>query len=109
MSDPVDQRVTESTGNVFLDLGRRDAELLLFKAQLAGEISNAITRRGWTQRQAAQCLGVDQPRVSHLVRGRLSGFSTDSLIEFLKRLDMRMSVTIEDPVAEVDEKALVSV
>jgi len=106
-----DERITPSSGNVFRDLGRPDADLLLLKARLAAHIAEVITRRGWNQTEAAERLGFDQPRVSHLLRGRLSQFSIDALLGYLKRLDVKMQFELEDPpVGEVSGgKVLVSV
>ena len=62
---------TESSGNVFADLGLADPEEALAKAELARQIGALLAERGLTQAQAAALLGVDQPKVSALVRGRL--------------------------------------
>src|SRR5437879_4864098 len=104
-----DERITRSSGNIFRDLGRPEPELLLLKAQLAAQIGEAIARRGWTQTEAAANFGVDQPRVSHLMRGHLSGFSTDALLGYLKRLDVRVNVTLDDPVGTPHEHVLATV
>ena len=87
-------RVTQSSGNVFADLGLPDAEEALAKADLARQIARIIERRGWTQGRAAQVLGVDQARVSNLVRGRLEGFSTDRLLRFLNLLDQDVEIAV---------------
>ena len=100
MSGTIDERVTPSSGNVFADLGRPDAELVLLKAELATAISQVIARRGWTQAEAAAHLGVDQPRVSHLLRGRLGQFSIDALLSYLIRLDLRVKVSVTDSSGE---------
>ena len=60
-----------SSGNVFRDLGLRDADELDIKANLAIEIDQIIARRGLSQVKAAAALGIDQPKVSPIVRGRL--------------------------------------
>jgi predicted XRE-type DNA-binding protein len=109
MSTSGDDRITYSSGNVFRDLGRPEPDLLLFKAHLAAQVVEAINRRGWTQAYAADQLGVDQPRVSHLMRGHLSGFSVDALLLYLKRLDVKLNVEIEDPVGDPAGKVLVTV
>ena len=101
-----EERVIVGSGNVFRDLGRPDADLLLLKAQLASHIAAVIQRRGWTQKEAATRLGVDQPRISHLVRGRLSGFSIDALLEYLMRLDVKVDVSLKDPTDGTEEEAL---
>lgn len=87
-------KVKESSGNVFADLGLPDAEELLTKAKLAHEIARIIERRGLSQAAAAKLLGVDQPKVSALMRGRLAGFSTDRLLRFLVSLDCDVKITI---------------
>ena len=78
-----DIKITRSSGNVFADLGLPDADHLLAKADLAIEISSIIEDRGLTQAEAAEIMGVDQPKVSALVRGRLDGFSMERLYRFL--------------------------
>jgi predicted XRE-type DNA-binding protein len=77
--------------------------------ELATHIAEVINRRGWNQTEAAAHLGVDQPRVSHLLRGRLSMFSIDALLGYLKRLDVKMQFELEDPVGEPGGKVLVAV
>jgi predicted XRE-type DNA-binding protein len=75
-----------SSGNVFADLGLPNPEEALAKAELAQKIIVLIRKRGLTQIQAAKVLGVDQPKVSALTRGQLSGFSLERLMRFLLRL-----------------------
>ncbi len=74
------------SGNVFRDLGLANAEELGTKARLAIELSRMISKRDLTQMQAAKVLGVDQPKVSAIVRGRLQKFSVERLCELLTRL-----------------------
>ncbi|MFO0951165.1 MAG: helix-turn-helix transcriptional regulator [Isosphaeraceae bacterium] len=71
--------VQESCGNVFSDLGLPKPEQLLVKDGLAKRISDIISERGMTQVEAATLLGIDQPKVSALIRGKLGGFSVDRL------------------------------
>jgi predicted XRE-type DNA-binding protein len=78
--------VYAGSGNVFADLGLPDAEEALAKARLAQAIAGAIERKGLSQGEAAGIMGLDQPKVSALVRGRLSGFSTDRLFRCLTLL-----------------------
>lgn len=85
--------VTKSSGNVFADIGVSDPEGALVKAKLASRIIDIIGEREWTQARAAAILGIDQPRVSDIVRGSLSRFSTDLLMLFVARLGT--DVTIE--------------
>jgi predicted XRE-type DNA-binding protein len=84
----------ESRGNVFADLGLPNPEEMLAKAELAIKIAEILRLRRLTQAQAAEVLGVDQPKVSALIRGRLSGFSIERLLRFLLRLGTDVSITI---------------
>ncbi|MDP2857832.1 MAG: helix-turn-helix transcriptional regulator [Bacillota bacterium] len=95
MSNTDDISLFESSGNVFADLGVENHEEALAKAELARAISVIITRRHLTQTQAAAVLGVDQPKVSSLVRGRLAGFSIDRLLRFLLALDRDVEILIK--------------
>lgn len=88
-------KVHPSSGNVFADLGLADSEELLIKAELVRQISELITIRKLLQTEAADLLGIDQPLVSALLRGKLSGFSTERLFRFLNALgsDVEIRVT----------------
>ena len=86
---------TVSSGNVFADLGIPNAEEMLAKADLALKIANIISHRRLTQAQAAELLGVDQPKVSALIRGRISGFSIERLLRFLLLLGTDVSITVK--------------
>jgi predicted XRE-type DNA-binding protein len=88
-------RFEESSGNVFADLGLPNAEELRAKADLAFEISRTIDERELTQAEAAEILGVDQPKVSALVRGRLSGFSMERLYRFLNALGKDVEILVQ--------------
>jgi predicted XRE-type DNA-binding protein len=88
-------KITRSSGNVFADLGLANPEERLAKAELAATINELILDRGLTQTQAANVLGIDQPSVSKLARGKISGFSLERLINFLRLLhhDVEIRVT----------------
>ena len=88
------ENVERSSGNVFADLGFRDAEERMWKAQLAGKVSRLIQEKGWTQAQAADRVGLDQPKISQLMRGVLTGFSADRLFVILNRLGYSVEVRI---------------
>jgi len=87
-------RVTQGSGNVFADLGLPNPEERLAKADLALAISRAIKERGLTQREAATLMGIDQPKVSHVLRGRLADFSTERLISFLTGLGRDIEIVV---------------
>ena len=84
------------SGNVFSDLGYARPEEALAKAELAYKISQIIERRRLTQAQAAEILDVDQPKVSALRRGKLSGFSLDRLVRFLVLLGSDVQIVVKE-------------
>jgi predicted XRE-type DNA-binding protein len=87
--------VVESSGNVFADIGLPNPEERLAKADLAIRISSAIRARRLTQACAARILKIDQPKVSRLMRGRLSGFSTERLMHFLTLLGRDIEIVVK--------------
>jgi len=92
------------SGNVFADMGLADPEEHLVKARLARLINKAVAESGWTQQQTAKALGITQPKVSDLSRGRLKNFSVERLLEFLTQLDRRVAITVshgDSPTEEI--------
>lgn len=90
-------KVTPSSGNVFRDLGfgREEAEHLLVRSDLMIQVQKIIASRGLKQKTTAKILGVTQPRVSALLRGRIDLFSTDALIDILARLGAQVRLTVK--------------
>ncbi len=88
------QKAFIGSTNVFADLGRLDADEALAKAKLAYQIAALIASAGWTQVEASRKLGIDQPKVSALLRGRLSGFSIERLFRFLNELGQDVQISI---------------
>lgn len=90
-------KMTKSSGNVFRDIGfpREEAEHLLVRADLMIQVQKLITSRRLKQKAAAKILGVTQPRVSDLLRGRIDLFSTDALIDLLARLGAEVRLTVK--------------
>lgn len=80
--------VTESSGNVYADLGFKNPEEMMAKANLAILIGDTIKKRKLRQKRAAEIMGIDQPKVSAILRGRLSGFTIERLMRFLMALGM---------------------
>jgi predicted XRE-type DNA-binding protein len=85
----------KSSGNVFADLGLPNPEDRLAKAELARRISVIISEQHLTQLEAAAVLGIDQPKVSALVRGRLGGFSLERLLRFLNVLGRDVEIVVK--------------
>ena len=87
-------KVEMGSGNVFADLGLPDAEELLLKAKLVVKIAQLIEKKGLTQAQVATRTALDQPKISRLLNGHLSGFSVDRLFAILNRLGHSVEVRI---------------
>jgi predicted XRE-type DNA-binding protein len=101
-------KVEVSSGNVFADLGLPNSEEMLVKAELASKIGEIIDTRSLTQMDAAEILGIDQPKVSALIRGRLTGFSTERLFRFLNALGSDVEISVK-PKPESRTAAITSV
>ena len=86
--------VIAGTGNVFADLNMPDADDRLLKAQLAALIGETIAQLGLTQAAAAKLLGIAQPDVSSLLRGRLRGYSLERLIDFARTLGNDVEIKV---------------
>ena len=87
--------VEEGSSNVFADIGLASPEERLAKADLAMRIADAIRSRRLTQTRAAHILRIDQPKISRLLRGQLSGFSTERLMHFLTLLGRDVEITVK--------------
>ena len=89
-------KITESSGNVFLDLGfsQEEATILAMRSQLMGELRIKIRDKKWTQAQAAEVLGISQSRVSDLIRGKWDKFSLDMLITLATRAGKKVELKL---------------
>jgi predicted XRE-type DNA-binding protein len=85
---------TVGSGNVFEDLGFEDPVLEQRKSDLVQLIEDAIRVRGLTQVEAGEIMGLDQPKVSHLLRGRFGGFSVYRLMDCLARLGREVEIVV---------------
>jgi predicted XRE-type DNA-binding protein len=95
MSEYDELKMTPSSGNIFQDLGHQNADEHLLKAKFAMIINQIIKERDLTQVDAAKLLDIDQPKISRLSRGQLSGFSIDKLIVFLILLNQDIEVNVK--------------
>ncbi|MBI3467644.1 MAG: XRE family transcriptional regulator [Planctomycetes bacterium] len=89
--------IHHSSGNVFADLGIPNPEQYQAKAELAAKILKIVQRRGLTQAATGKLLGINQPKVSALLNGRLDGFSSDRLFRFLNALGCDVRITVSRP------------
>lgn len=87
-------KVRSSSGNIFADLGLANSSELLIKAELVRQISELIRVRKLTQIEAAKRLGIDDPKITDLLRGKLSNFSIDHLFRFLNALGSDVEIRV---------------
>lgn len=83
-----------SSGNVYADLGFADAAEMLAKARIVSQIGRIIQSRNLSQAQAGELLGIDQPKISALLRGQFRGYSQERLIGFLTKLGMDVEIMV---------------
>lgn len=88
----------ESSGNVFADLGLLNPEERMAKAELAIQIRRLIKEKKLTQAAAAELLEIDQPKISLLMQGKLSGFSLERLFKFLYKLGQNITINVESAI-----------
>lgn len=102
-------QVDRGSGNVFADLDLPNPDIALAKAELVQRIRGIISDHKLTQAKAAELLGLDQPKVSALVRGRVEGYSIDRLFRFLNALGQRVEITVRPKTKEGELRAVVVV
>jgi len=86
-----------TTGNIFSDIGLDQPEELLARAKLLHEVGILIKTSNLSQQEIASKLGVSQPKVSLLVSGKLSAFSTDVLLHYLSLLGCEVKIHVKKP------------
>src|SRR5438093_7615150 len=82
------------SGNVFSDLGLKDADQLMARSQIGFHVFKILEEKKLKQRETAGILGIAQSDVSHLMNGHFSRFTTDKLLDFLRRLDQKVTIKI---------------
>lgn len=87
--------IEESTGNVYEDLGYADSNEMRVKAQLAAKIGEIIKARHLTQVQASEILGLSQPKLSEMLRGKFRGISEAKMMECLSRLGRDVQIIVK--------------
>jgi len=86
-----DNRIIEGSGNIFIDLGfdPAEAEVMKLRTEVMIRTAQQLKAQGLTQAQAAKKLGITQPRVSRLIKGKLEDFSLDMLLKLAARVGLR--------------------
>ncbi len=90
------EKITQSSGNVFTDLGfpPEEAAILAMRADLMAQLRLALEKRDWTQAEAAKALGISQSRVSDLMRGKWDKFSLDMLVTLATRAGLHCELKL---------------
>jgi predicted XRE-type DNA-binding protein len=104
MSD--DTEVEVSSGNIWKDIGRPDAEEAFARSHLMYRVTTIIRERRLTQAEAAKILGTNQPTVSDLMRGKMSKFSLSRLIGFLTALGQDVEISVRTRPADSEGPSL---
>ena len=86
--------IEQGRGSVYADLESRDADEMLVKARLATKIGEIIKHRHLTQQQAAEILGIPQPKLSGMLRGQFRGISEAKMLECLNRLGRDVQIVV---------------
>jgi predicted XRE-type DNA-binding protein len=87
-----EQVFEQSSGNVFVDLDLEDADELFTRGKIGIQVIRLLKQRNLKQRQISEILGISQPEVSHLMKGEFQRFSEGKLLNFLKRLDLEITL-----------------
>ncbi len=90
-------KITRGSGNVFADIGFSpdEAQNLQLRSDLMSRIERFVKRTGMTQTEAARALGVTQPRLNDLLRGKIDKFSLDALVNMLGHAGMRVELRVK--------------
>jgi predicted XRE-type DNA-binding protein len=88
-------KVIRSSGNIFADLGFKNPEEELFKANLVLSLRRDIEREKLTQKEAADRMGLKQPDVSKLLSGKIAGFSLERIMACVRALNTDVEVRLK--------------
>lgn len=101
--------VTKSSGNVFADLNLPNPDERLAKTKIASTIQDVVESRGLTQKRAAELMGIDQPKVSKILHGRLAEFSTEWLLTRLLGLGLDVDIVVHTKSSNPDRRGAIKV
>lgn len=102
----MEEEIKKSSGNLYADLGCKNAEEMEAKAALARAIYRIVKQRKLSQLKAAELLGIPQPALCKLLQGNLTGFSTDRLLKFLNQLGLDVDIKIKPAKTVVRRRAI---
>ena len=101
-------KIEKGSMNVYADIGVAGADEMLVKAQLATKIAEIIKLRKLTQTQASSLLGMTQPKLSNMLRGRFRGISETKMLECMTLLGRDVQIVVK-PVSRSRKTGHVSV
>ena len=96
-SKKAERKKEVSDENVFSELELQNSDELLARAKLLNNVSSLIKESGLSQKEVDEHLGITQPKVSLLVGGRLSAFSTETLLHYLSLLGCDIRISVKKP------------
>jgi len=90
-------KIEHGSGNVFRDIGfpPEEAQNLQLRSELMTRVERFVKRAGVTQTEAARALGITQPRLNDLLRGKIDKFSLDALVNMLGHAGMRVELRVK--------------
>ena len=90
-------KIEQGSGNVFADLGflPEETQSLILRAELMNQIEDYVVSSGMTQQQSAKKLGVTQPRLNLLLKGKINEFSIDALVNMAGKAGMRVEIMVK--------------
>ncbi len=90
------KRPSRSSGNIFIDLGfpAHEASVMLLRAQIAEALRGWMDREQLTQAQAAKRLGIAQPRISDIIRGKVELMSLDFLVALCSKAKLDVGLRL---------------
>lgn len=106
MTDKAHSEFERSSGNIFADLGLENAEELYMRGLIGCHVVKLLTEKQMKQQELAALLQVKQAEISHLMNGHFDRFTTDKLLDFLRRLEHKVTIQIsphkqDEPYQEV--------
>lgn len=87
-------KVEVGSGNIFADLGLPDADEMLLKSQIVVQLHRLIKEHKLSQTEAAKLIGIGQPDLSNVLRGRFRGYSVERLMRMLTAFDQDVEITM---------------
>ncbi len=84
-----------STDNIFADLGLDDSDEMRARSDLTSEVVHIIRTSGLPQKEIALILGISEPKVSSLMKGKINDFSTDTLMQYLTKVGCKVKISVE--------------